>query len=182
MHLHTLRSCCIAAYKRVGRGLATSQAPHARGWFRLTATAVLMLSLQIANAQEPVAPKPDTSQNGHLDSGNINNDPLGGIVINRTMTVLGWDFYSRFSEVWQALHPDSPYTLTVTERPTAEFGSEIWVDYRDIHIYHTFLSPARSRVKEASRQAVNIVFQNIQRIEQARKDLKTDNDLGSEEM
>ncbi|HEX7387599.1 MAG TPA: CsgE family curli-type amyloid fiber assembly protein [Castellaniella sp.] len=150
---------------------------HALAWLGIT----LMLATITAFAQDaPTAAQPPKNKN--LDSGNINNAPLGGIIINRTMTVLGWDFYSNFSEIWLALHPDSPYMLTITERPTAQFGSEIWVDYRDIHIFHTFLSPARSGVKEASQNAVNIAYQNIQRIEQARKELKNDVDLGPEEM
>lgn len=139
------------------------------------------LAFAAAAAAQPASSAAPAHDKG-LDQGTINQDPLGGIVIDRTMTVLGWDFYSSFASIWQALHPDSPYTLTVTERPTAQFGSEIWVDYRDIHIYHTFLSPARSGVEEASKQAVSIASENIQRINQARKDLKNDDDLGPEEM
>lgn len=152
-----------------------------------------MLALPpLAGAQAPVeqpAPKTQnapqavpTPDRGNIDSGQINSDPLGGIVINRTITVLGWDFYKSFSEIWQSLYPDSKFTLTVTERPTAQFGSEIWVSYRDTRIFHTFLSPARSGVREASRQAVNIAHQNVITIEQARKLIKSDDDLGPEEM
>lgn len=143
---------------------------------------LIALALVCPAAMAQLPDQPSTSPSGkELDQGNINQEPLGGIVINRTMTVLGWDFYSSFSSIWQALHPNSPYTLTITERPTAEFGSEIWVDYRDIHIFHTFLSPARSGVKEASKRAVGIAYENIRKIEQARKELKSD-DLGPEEM
>jgi curli production assembly/transport component CsgE len=154
---------------------SSARLPKARFWL---GCAALALAPPLALGQEPTHPAPGSS----LDSGTINNDRLGGIVINRTMTVLGWDFYSTFSEIWEALHPDSPYMLTIIERPTAQFGSEIWVDYRDIHIFHTFLSPARSGVKEASQEAVNLAYQNIQKIEQARKEFDHDADLGPEEM
>jgi curli production assembly/transport component CsgE len=141
---------------------------------------LLALGCSTVMAQPP-AQLPPPPPGKDLDQGNINQEPLGGIVINRTITVLGWDFYSGFSSIWQSLHPNSPYTLTVVERPTAQFGSEIWIAYRSIRIYHTFLSPARSGVKEASKQAVSIATENIQKIEQARKEFKSD-DLGPEEM
>ncbi len=56
---------------------------------------VLALVCQSALAKEPVKLAP-SDQGAGLDSGEINKDPLGGIIINRTMTVLGWDFYKDF--------------------------------------------------------------------------------------
>ncbi|TAN27299.1 MAG: hypothetical protein EPN31_12285 [Castellaniella sp.] len=129
----------------------------------------------VAAAQEPEPPK------ALLDQGQINNDPLRGIVINRTMTVMGWDFYQNFTQVWQALYPDSQDTLTITERPTAQFGSEIWINYLDQTIFHTFLSPTRSRARDESRNAVEVVHNNIEIIDAQRKFVQ-DADLGPEEM
>lgn len=115
------------------------------------------------------------------DSGRIDNEPLRGLVINRTITVLGWDFYKSFSEIWQALYPDSKDTLIVIERPTAKFGSEIWVSYENQYVFHTFLSPARSLAKDESKQAVDIVHKQVADINLRRK-LFQDADLGPEEM
>jgi curli production assembly/transport component CsgE len=124
---------------------------------------------------------PNAGKNNKLDSGEINQDPLRGLIINRTMTTLGWDFYKSFSGVWQALHPDSEFTLTVTERPTAQFGSEIWVTYHNTTLYHAFLSPARSRVNETAKKAAQIVYSGLGRIEQEQKVLSTDSDLAPAE-
>lgn len=126
------------------------------------------------------AQQPDQSDKTP-DSGRIDNEPLRGLIINRTITVLGWDFYKSFSEIWQALYPDSRDTLTVIERPTAKFGSEIWVSYEDQYVYHTFLSPARSLARDESKQAVDIVRKQVADINIRRK-LFQDSDLGPEEM
>jgi curli production assembly/transport component CsgE len=128
-----------------------------------------------AVAQEP-APAPQ-----NLDQGRISSDPLRGLVINRTVTVLGWDFYKNFSEIWQALYPDSEDTLTVIERPTAQFGSEIWISYLDQTVFHTFLSPARSQAHQESKNAVGIVHDGIEAINVQRRFVQ-DADLGPEEM
>lgn len=135
---------------------------------------VLALAGAPAVAQEPVAP-------GQMDQGRIDKEPLRGLMINRTMTVMGWDFYKSFSEIWQALYPESQDTLTVVERPTAQYGSEIWVNYLDQTVFHTFLSPTRSRARDESRNAVEAVHNNIDIIN-AQRQFVQDADLGPEEM
>ena len=143
------------------------------GWQAgLIVTALLSAAV---GAQEP-APPPQS-----LDQGQIDSDPLQGLVINRTITVLGWDFYTSFAEVWQALYPDSRNTITIIERPTAQFGSEIWINYLDQNVFHTFLSPARSRAREESKNAVAIVHEGIETINMRRRFVQ-DDDLGPEEM
>lgn len=146
--------------------------------FDLTlSVALLALTGQLMNAWAQPSDAPDKS----LESGRINNEPLQGLIINRTITVLGWDFYSNFSKVWQALYPDSKNTLVIIERPTAQFGSEIWVSYDNQYVFHTFLSPARSRALEESKAAVEIVHNNLADIDIRRK-LFQDGDLGPEEL
>ncbi len=135
---------------------------------------VLALAGTPAAAQEPVPA-------GQMDQGRIDHEPLRGLMINRTMTVMGWDFYKSFSEIWQALYPESQDTLTVVERPTAQYGSEIWVNYLDQTVFHTFLSPARSRARDESRNAVEVVHNNIDIIN-AQRQFVQDADLGPEEM
>ncbi len=78
---------------------------------------VLALVCQSALAKQPVKLAP-SDQGAGLYSGEINKDPLGGIIINRTMTVLGWDFYKDFSSLWETLYPDSKFTITIYERAT----------------------------------------------------------------
>ncbi|MGN6580355.1 MAG: CsgE family curli-type amyloid fiber assembly protein [Bordetella sp.] len=131
-------------------------------------------------ASNPAEPNPP---NGKLnDQGDINSEPLAGLVINRTKTVLGWDFYSNFASLWSSLHPESRDNLTIIERPTAQFGSEISITFaNDTVVYHVFLPPTRSRVQEQSSQAVQVVSDNIIRIEVQRKIFK-DFDLGPEEL
>lgn len=136
---------------------------------------------QAADSEKPMDEEKPGDQKNDLDAGKISEDPLRGLIVNRTMTVLGWDFYKSFSDIWQALHPDSKNTLTVVERPTAQFGSEIWIDYLDQAVFHVFLSPARSQVRQVTKDAVEIVQKNIASIDIQREFFK-DADLGPEEM
>ncbi|TAL90386.1 MAG: hypothetical protein EPN46_12220 [Candidimonas sp.] len=104
---------------------------------------------------------PPASESKSLDRGGISDGPLAGVVINRTVTVLGWDFYQNFAAIWRAKFSDSRYTVSVHERPTAQFGSEIWVEYKQKRMFHAFLAPARSATKPVAAAAVDMVYKNI---------------------
>lgn len=149
----------------------------------MTTVAALLIGTAIASAQGSQEAKVEASSpSTSLDSGRImDDDPFRGIVINRTMTVLGWNFYKSFTDIWQSLYPDSESSLTIVERPTAQFGSEIWINYRDRAVFHTFLSPARARLRDISKEAVAVVHDNVNTIDIQRA-LIQDDDLGPEEL
>lgn len=108
-------------------------------------------------------------------------DPLIGVIVNRTMTVQGHDFYRYFASWWRQTDEEGRYTVSIHERPSARWGSEIWVQYRRDRVFHIFLPPARSRTKEISKLAVDIVYDNITQNE-LRRTLFQSEDLGPEEM
>lgn len=111
----------------------------------------------------------------------IFDDPLAGVVVNRCITVLGQDFYRHFTARWREKDPDNRYTISVYERPSARFGSEIWVQFRQKRVFHIFLPPARAATKKISATAVEIAYQNIADSEVERLTIKSP-DLGPEEM
>jgi len=106
---------------------------------------------------------------------------LGGIVVNRSITVQGNDFYQEFSSYWRSKDISSRISLAVYERPTARFGSEIWIDFGQRRVFHAFLPPARSATRSIGQQAVEIVYREIADIE-AERLLSNSPDLGREEM
>lgn len=111
----------------------------------------------------------------------IFDDPLGGAVVNRTVTVIGHDFYQYFTTLWRQKDVSSHVSIAVYERPTARFGSEIWVIYRQKRMFHTFLPPARAKARDISEQAVEIVYRNIANSEVERVMMRSP-DLAPEEM
>lgn len=108
-------------------------------------------------------------------------DPLGGIVVNRTVTVQGQDFYRYFSAWWREIDEDGRYTISIHERPSARWGSEIWVLFRRDRVFHMFLPPARSQTRDISKTAVEIAYENITQNELERAIFQSE-DLGPEEM
>lgn len=111
----------------------------------------------------------------------ILEDPLRGVVVNRTITVQGQEFYQFFAMRWSYIAGEVSYTISVHERPSARWGSEIWVEYQRDRVFHMFLPPIRSETKAISQEAAELVLENIQEIELQRTLFFSD-DLGPEEM
>src|SRR5690554_3273078 len=108
------------------------------------------------------------------------DDPLQGVVVNRTVTVLGNDFYQYFATFWNESNQQSRYSIAIYERPTARWGSEIWIQFRQDRVFHTFLAPARQAAKDIAEAAADIVERNIMRAEMQRMTF-IDHDLAPEE-
>ncbi len=93
---------------------------------------------------------------------------VGGLIIDRTMTRLGEDFYSNFSQLLNEKYENLDENLTVSERPTALSGSIISIHHRNKLIYRTAISPGRRQAEEKSKQAVRAVNAHIIRWETER--------------
>lgn len=132
-------------------------------------------------AKDSLPPNQIEQAERHAGGKSVFDDPLGGIVVNRTVTVLGNDFYQYFAAYWREKDISSTFTISVHERPSARFGSEIWVQFRQKRMFHTFLPPARAATKEISAIAVDMVYRNIAESEVERI-LTRSPDLGPEEM
>src|SRR5690606_34849869 len=152
----------------------TGKNPCAAGWSSAkyrSAIAVGMLILLGAaagpanSANEEQGAIEDRSGDATRSVDRIFSDPLGGVVVNRTVTVLGKDFYKYFATRWRQSDQSSRYSISIYERPSARFGSEIWVLYRQQRMFHTFLPPARDATRAISEVAVQQVLENITRRE-----------------
>lgn len=86
---------------------------------------------------------------------------IDGLIIDRTLTRLGRDFYFSFSMKMNSKYDGIDVNLTVKERPTALSGSIIGVYHFDKVIYRGALSPGQRQADEKAEQAIDAVNQYI---------------------
>ncbi|MCG8427995.1 MAG: curli production assembly/transport protein CsgE [Chromatiales bacterium] len=91
-------------------------------------------------------------------------DEIPGIVIDRTVTRVGRDFYRDFTNYRQFNNPNSRYSLTVFERPSARWGSLIWIEYRSRQVFKIFLNPGRTNYKEIAEQTAKQIEEKLNRV------------------
>ena len=96
-----------------------------------------------------------------LSGRNLDQDNYAGIVVNQTITVAGADFFQYFIVAWRDNERVDHYAISINERPTARFGSQIWINYGQNRVFQTFLPPARSALKSIALSAAEIVYQTV---------------------
>lgn len=112
---------------------------------------------------------------------NFAKESYGGLVANQTVTVAGQDFFQYFVSAWRDRDLSERYAISVHERPSARWGTQVWIEYAQRRIFQASLPTARSGVRELGEQAVEEVYQKIADTEVERL-LFRDVDLGPDEM
>jgi curli production assembly/transport component CsgE len=149
-----------------------------------TAALFFAALLPMAGAQ-PVADPVSAAQLAPAGAPNPGNTQVlqelyEGVVANQTITIVAQDFYQYFVTAWRDKPLSERYALSIHERPSARWGSQVWVEYANRKIFQTFLPPARNRIKDLSLEAVELAYQNIVELDVVNLLFK-DPDLGPDE-
>jgi len=89
-------------------------------------------------------------------------DEIGGLVIDRTITRFGKDFYQSFSALWRDIKGTQKYTLAIIEKPLPQSGTVLWIELQGKKIYQTYFGRRKSQNNEnIEMQAIQIVSNQI---------------------
>ncbi|HZW20249.1 CsgE family curli-type amyloid fiber assembly protein [Noviherbaspirillum sp.] len=110
----------------------------------------------------------------------IKREAYPGIVVDRTVSAAGHEFYRHFSAFWRDREMAQRYAISVHERPSARGGS-IWVEYAQRRVFQTALPAARSDLLGLCEQAAETVLENVMEAE-VQQLLFHETDLGTDEI
>ena len=115
-----------------------------------------------------------------IESSYSGSSELTGVLVDRTLTVIGQNFYRSFSQISMGHPIIRGATLAVHERPNARWGIQVWITEGSRVYFRTRLSPRLSAAEDIARQAIDIVEKAIleRRLSAA---LNPSADLGKEE-
>ena len=162
---------------------------------RATLSKLVVAALSICGASGGYAVPAWTAeivgQKDYFDTGRIESDevliekPLeedrvAEVVGDQTMTQIGHGFMQGFQRAWRDFDGSSESNIAVFERPSARFGSLIWVEQNFTRVYQTFLFPGHGDPAEVGEGAARWVHQRVAEIE-AEKLLFKDPDMEKEE-
>lgn len=106
---------------------------------------------------------------------------LAGVVVNQTVTAAGQEFFHHFAIAWRERELADRYSIAVSERPSARWGSQIWVEFAQRRIFQAQLPAGRAGLRELSERAAEAVFQKVADTEVERL-LFRDPDLATDEL
>lgn len=100
-----------------------------------------------------------------------------GLITDHTVTSVGHDFYRGFTDRWEKNYPE---TITISERPSARWGSWISIKIGQDTLYQTLLFPNRRNFNKEIDTAVASVLEALSR-RQIDKALLSTGDLTGDE-
>lgn len=71
-------------------------------------------------------------------------EETGGFIVDRTITNFGVLFVREFAQAWRALGATDGVDLTIVEKPSARWGSTIFVEYNNHPVARVFLQAGSS--------------------------------------
>ena len=108
-------------------------------------------------------------------------DPDGwGIVTSQPITVAGHDFCRYFVAEWLDQPGSDRYTIALRERPSARWGTQVWVEFGPRRVLQVQLPPARTALRALGESAAESAYQAILDIERQRQFIR-DADLAPDE-
>ena len=87
---------------------------------------------------------------------------LSGLIIDNTITRFGHDFHRYLSFQLQDAS-DLEGDLVVRERPSARWGSLVWVEYGQRTVYRRFLQPNVAEIEAIADEAARLILDEISR-------------------
>nr|WP_254621626.1 curli production assembly/transport protein CsgE [Stutzerimonas stutzeri] len=87
---------------------------------------------------------------------------LSGLIIDNTISRFGHDFHRYLSARLQDAS-ELEADLVVRERPSARWGSLVWVEYGQRTVYRRFLQPNAAEIEPIAAQAAQLILEEVSR-------------------
>jgi curli production assembly/transport component CsgE len=91
----------------------------------------------------------------------MREDSDGGLIINQMITVAGQDFYQHFVTYWRDKEGAERHTLTLRERASARWGSEVSIEYQQGQILRNRLPSSRTAIRQMAEEAAENGYQAV---------------------
>ena len=129
----------------------------------------ILISALVLSGALPVYAQDD--QEANLDAGSsvTAEESLRGLVVDRTVTFFGRDFYGYFVDVWREQAGAAEINLVIHERPDPRFGSEVSIEFDRNIEFRAFISPTRSRTRALAESAAMGLAQKLSGLLQKRR-------------
>ena len=89
---------------------------------------------------------------------------LGGVVIDRTITRFGKDFFFYYTSYWRDIPSTDGLTVVIHERVYPQAGTHLWIELDQELIYQTYFGRRQNDVKTMAEQAIMVSINEVAKI------------------
>lgn len=106
-------------------------------------------------------------------------EEITGLIIEETMTRIGYEFYEFFFTHWEAPKGVKDYNISIDERASPLWGSWIQVKIDANVVWSKLLKPRSEEIEEAAKQAVKVTKEFLSHYEEYKRELEGPDMVGS---
>lgn len=136
-------------------------------------------SILLANTDDELSS--DEALEESVVSKNPDEDLMTGLTIDDTVSRFGREFYRNLAQHRRSNFPDETDNLVVRERPSARWGTIIWVEAMGERVYYRRISSGGNDIKALAEQASVQITRTIRKMK-LEKMLKRSKDLADDEI
>ncbi|MGM0429683.1 MAG: curli production assembly/transport protein CsgE [Pseudomonadota bacterium] len=89
---------------------------------------------------------------------------LGGMVLDRTISRFGKDFFFYYTSYWRDIPSTNGITVVINERVYPQAGTYLWVEMEQQKVFETYFGRRQNDVKKLAEQAILISINEVARI------------------
>lgn len=89
---------------------------------------------------------------------------LGGMVLDRTISRFGKDFFFYYTSYWRDIPSTNGITVVINERVYPQAGTYLWVEMEQKKVFETYFGRRQNDVKKLAEQAILISINEVARI------------------
>ena len=89
---------------------------------------------------------------------------LGGMVLDRTISRFGKDFFFYYTSYWRDVPSTNGITVVVNERVYPQAGTYLWVEMEQKKVFETYFGRRQNDVKKLAEQAILISINEVAHI------------------
>ena len=101
---------------------------------------------------------PEAPPKTHGESGDIE---LSGIVLDRTITRFGKDFFFYYTSYWRDIPETDGLTVVIHEQVFPQAGTRLWVEMEQETIFQTYFGRRHTDTKKVAEQAILISLDKV---------------------
>jgi len=117
--------------------------------------------------------QPELQNSEDEDSG------LEGLIVDETFSKIGHDFYDLFYAGWEKPKNIKDYTITISEKPLPQLGTQITILINDNPVFQRFIQPRYEIIEETAQEGLEIAYSYLENYNQIQKELQGEDMQGT---
>lgn len=124
----------------------------------------------------PIKEKQEKKETKILENA-LDIEEITGLIFEKTMTNIGYEFYENFFSLWEAPEGIAGYNIFIHEKASPMWGSLVYINVNNTLVWRKMIRPRSGEIEKAVKNSIEAVKNYLYRYEEIRKQLEEGGDM-----